>query len=254
MYTKSLQMGDVNHVNRSLPKLLTLWFSFTEQPEGGNNGSKLKETCAGINETLKEATKKVPARIWFVCISQLVSRAGHPNKKTLSIITAILIKLLTEYPKQGIWHIAGMIHSKDPARQATGRYIVQQALRSLITKGVRHQEDSKMLEQAELLFSNLIQLSQFPLDKGVREFKWGTSAKLSHPFIAKFLLPSQGVLNINLSSNISSKLLPKLNDFEEDHEFIQTFRSSVDVLNSKERPKIVRITTSHGVEAKVFLF
>lgn len=200
LYCKSLQYGTKNAA-KSLPKLLTLWFTLTESkvvlPSAGGGGGK-GSTSIPLNaqKCVERFLKDMSGiGIIYTCISQLVSRTGHANKETIKIIADSLVQLLTHFPKQSIWHIAGMLHSSDNERRATGKKVVKEA-HSLLKRANR-KNDADMLEQADKLFRAFINLAKHRPDDenrtNKRYLEWVPPTDLS---LHLFVVPSQSALNM----------------------------------------------------------
>lgn len=251
LYCKCLNCGS-KILTKSLPKLLTLWFKFTELSDGPQEPSDtLKKYQNIVCDHISLHTKKTTTTAWYICISQLVSRIGHPNSRTLLLIKDITQKTLEMFPKQTIWHIAEMLHSSDNARKLSGKQIIQNVVNIFQRHGDRS-DDVKMLLQAENLFSALIELSVHrPAEKSQKSIIWLAAKTFFGPNFAKFIVPSQSSLSIRLPSAqlVSDREGPAY--FAGDQEFIESFSSNVIVLTSKERPKIIELTTTHGNVVKV---
>ena len=249
LYCKCVSCGS-RILTKSLPKLLTLWFTFTELSDGTTESDALKKSQNLVCDLIEKLVHKRAATAWYVCISQLVSRIGHRNSRTLLLIKDTIQKTLESFPKQTIWQIAGMLHSGDENRKLAGKKIVQNAINSLQRRG-DSAEDVKMLIQCESLFSSLIELSVHrPTEKNQKTLSWTASKTYSGSNLAKFIVPSQSALSIRLPTS-QPESIPTSASFATDLEFIESFSSNVVVLSSKARPKIIELTTSHGNVVKV---
>jgi hypothetical protein len=240
----------------SLPRLLTLWFTFTELNDGITEPSEsLKKFQSAVNETIDKLQQRHPVSMWYVCISQLVSRTGHPNSKTLGLITQIVQKTLELFPKQTLWHIAGMLHSSDGARKSSGKALVRNAINSVQqhkkTKGT--DDDLTMLQQADGFFKALIELSTFrPDDKSKSQtLQWSLAKTYSMPTLARFAIPTQSSLSMRLPTRVLPDRPTDFSYFTSDLECIESFSPNVTILASKARPKILEMTTTHGNVIKV---
>ena len=89
-------------------RMLTLWFTFTAASTSDRK-TRSKEHIHKVNKVFKELLNRIPSETWYTCMSQIVSQIGHSNKETVSIIIEILKKVLISFPKQSIWHLAGII-------------------------------------------------------------------------------------------------------------------------------------------------
>ena len=249
LYCKCISCGS-SVLTKSLPKLLTLWFTFTELTDGNSESSdSLKKSQNLLCDLVEKLIHKKSSTAWYVCIGQLVSRTGHSNSRTLLLTKDIIQRTLENFPRQTIWQIAGLLHSGDENRKLAGKKIVQNAVNSLQRRG-DSVEDVKMLIQAESLFSSLIELSVYrPTEKNQKTLVWAAAKTFSGSNLARFIVPSQSALSIRLPTAQPSNLLSAT--FATDLEFIDSFSSNVVVLSSKARPKIIEVTTSHGNLVKV---
>jgi hypothetical protein len=59
---------------------------------------------------------------------------------------------------QGLWHIAGLIHSGNSERKKVGRELLQKSYNALAKAKER---EAQMLAQSQHLFSSLINLASF---------------------------------------------------------------------------------------------
>jgi hypothetical protein len=77
-------------VAQSLPRLLTLWLSFTEIRLPSSISSSVSSVLSNIqnkvNETMLALVQKAGAHVWFPAMQQLVSRAAHRNVETVAVI------------------------------------------------------------------------------------------------------------------------------------------------------------------------
>jgi hypothetical protein len=68
----------------------------------GVRSQTLRDWQAKVNEEMKKLSVQISPDKWYVCMPQLVSRVGHRNPDTVNIITSILLKVLTSFPRQVI--------------------------------------------------------------------------------------------------------------------------------------------------------
>jgi serine/threonine-protein kinase ATR len=252
---KSLRYGHKN-IGKSLPKLLTLWLSFTDQKDSVTDNSKspLHAAIQSANDVIEHmlSATHINASVFYFCISQLVARIGHSNARTVSLLKKILVRLLIDFPRQSIWHVIGMIHSQDKERKSAGKTMVNEAINQLAAANRRTDRD--VLMKAEELSSQLIQLAQYQqVERSVKLIAWSAAAKISAPNVSNFLVPSQTNLAMVLLSSNTTAIQGGSSFFAENQESILSFSANVDVLSSKARPKIIKMTTSYGRETRMLL-
>lgn len=258
-------------IMQALPRLLTLWLSFTSLTDNSvneanvvpvsrasstnsrgknsgsssvasNNVSSLQAAQVEMSRKIDHFSQQIDAAAWFHGFPQMVSRILHRNKSTVDLLIRIIIKTLVAYPKQGIWHIASLIHSHNAERKAAAEKIIKEAAKILRASSVSSSngEVATMLQQASSLFGNLIQLAEHQTkEKRIRwHFCNDTSVKLS-----SFLVPTQNVL-MNGDAIVSGSY------YSGQQMFILKFNEVVDVASSKAKPKTLTIQTTCGKTIK----
>jgi serine/threonine-protein kinase ATR len=284
-YCKSIVNGSsATTLTQALPRMLTLWFSCTS-PEFGFATARAAAAAAvasgkgsvGEKETqrseklalLKSSANKVivrfkdsiEAHIWFACMPQLVSRTGHKNPETLSLVKDLVLRVLTSYPQQGVWHIAGLVHSLVPARKKIGEALITEACAELKRKTdttynqhlklSTRTECAEMLLDAKKLFQNLVELAA--LQHKDRRLKWLWPCDINN--IKRILVPNQHVLARAAPIVDTSRTRPAADtsassDQGATFQYIQSFNDMVDVAASKAKPKTIYLTTTSGGAVK----
>ena len=266
-YGQCLIFGNQNptYITQALPRMLTLWFSFTAFRDSNNNSNEkkvisgrqsiesasvLKKSQSEVNEMIKTIDKKLDPCAWYTCMPQLVSRTGHSNSETLEIVTQILEKLLSKFPQQGIWHIAGLNHSFNQARKRIGEEVCRKAHQKLTADG-KHL-DAQVLQNAKTLFPALVELATAqPKDPKEKKMRW-TNCPNGINNLSHFLIPTQaGMLKPKLESsrNQNGTKMP-IDDSAYYNsgqlQYIEKFHQDVDVASSKAKPKTLYIHTTSG--------
>jgi serine/threonine-protein kinase ATR len=255
-YILSLKNHNLNMITQALPRMLTLWFSFTSLRDDSANSSNRKSSSGlsplvkvqrEVNTLIAAGAVKISAYTWFHCMPQLVSRIGHNNPGTVEIIQSILLRILVEYPKQGVWHIAGLLHSLNDERVEVGRQLVKQACEGLVQS--ERKGEAEMLRQASRLFEELDKLASFQTKEKRIRYSLGEGISLTH-----FLVPSQQtLLNLPVPVDQGQETKESLLYYQSNHHYIQNFHDIVEVAASKARPKIIQLTTTAGKTVKFLL-
>jgi serine/threonine-protein kinase ATR len=276
-YCLALKFGS-QHIMQSLPKLLTLWLSFTslqESPlentivsnrkqrnlnDNSNEISTLRIVQNEINIIIQQSIDSIPLSTWFLCMPQLVSRVIQRSDEVTNLIIKILISVVSAYPKQGIWHIAGLFNSLNTQRKKISKIILKSCYSNIIKT---NNEDAQMLLQSQELFRNLVYLATQHTKE--RKIKWKIHQEV---VLNRFLIPNQTVLrncdifhnNINNNSNNNNnnssnkQTSSSINDSKfstnADFMFIDSFYEFVDVASSKARPKTLTLITTLGKKVK----
>ncbi len=266
MYCNCLRTGD-KLAMQLLPRMLTLWLGFTSLPDTVEEAAKVpvsatttsgnRKTAAGGQESpLKMAQNRaneimlvmapyIPESVWFMCMPQLVSRVGHRNQITLNIVTAILQRVLVAYPKQGIWHIAGLVHSLNPDRKKIARELLRETYKVIFPK---RPEDGQMLVDSQKLFSNLVLLATHQCKE--KRIRWTFIPDL---VLSSFLVPTQTILHhCNSLGHVAALSDASANNNYSQHNqlFIGSFNEAVDVAGSKAKPKTITLLTTSGLSVR----
>ena len=88
-YAEALRLG-LKHVFQALPRFLTLWFEFTGIPVTENSPDGFSANQDGANEIVAEYIRSIPSVAYYSVLPQLISRVGHPDEDTVTVVSAIL--------------------------------------------------------------------------------------------------------------------------------------------------------------------
>jgi hypothetical protein len=314
-YANSLYLcKNPNLIIEILPKLLTLWLSFTAQidPSAYSSPATVITTVSTrtrgsqplpslpvssavssgktavqlsqekINQKIAKFIGLIPSNIWFVNISQIVSRILHPNSFTSENLSKLLLKIFLSYPKQSIWHIASLMFSYNKERKTISHKLLNSAYKKL-KQELRNEADAAMIVDSQKLFSQLITLAAYQTKEKKISFKLDNVVNLK-----EFLIPTKDVLlhsyhfsspssvsspvnnsassfhpydisrsfSSSSSSSSASLIFPdpasvKLNSNGNDNFlFIKSFHESVSVAASKAKPKTIVIESICGKKVK----
>ena len=292
-YMRSLKGNNKSLIRKALPRMLTLWFSYTSFRDDSNNNTnnenqrrsnnstntntntntalsqKLLLYQKDVNSSVEKygvgANKRVQPHAWFHCLPQLVSRLGHHDKYTVTIISNIIKDTLVTYPRHSIWHIACLLKSENNKLVQLGKKFVSESCE--ILKNQNREQESDMLKDSLILLekmSNLAKLTVPERDKKIR-FEWtkGSNGQTNENCdLTQFLVPNQhtllnppfdllcGTNQNNNSNNSNNHLLKSISDTSL---YIQRFHETVEVATSKARPKIIKLTTTSGKQVKFLL-
>jgi serine/threonine-protein kinase ATR len=267
MYCKCLSVGNLLTV-QVMPRMLTLWFSFTALKDPFNNGadggltgrpttatarptpspaSLLSNAQNLVNESVYKLSAAIPAASWYTCTSQLVSRLGHSNQNTLNVIWQLLVRILTEFPDHAVWHIACLTKSLNPERCKMGQRFIEKAVMTLTKK--KQNDEAAMLKESHTLFSDLVKLAE--------ELPPGNEKRIRYPIgrsvnLSRFLVPTQSIMVNSPSRDIPSSRQCNLSShIGSTHNLrIAEFNEVVDVAGSKARPKTLTLVTTSGTTVR----
>eukprot|EP01038_Epipyxis_sp_PR26KG_P009200 gene9200-12410_t len=231
----------------------------------------LKSAQDNMNNYVASAVKRIKPALWFMCMTQLVSRVGHNNPQTLIIIIDIIKTVLISFPKQSIWHIAGLLSSANNDRKRISKGILSQAYHELVNipyinnnnnnnnnnRNVGNNntttapEDASMLLDAPKLFHNLVALASTKPKERERKLKWNIPSDI---VLSRFLIPTQSILHYcnpldstqydQTLSNLSMKHQLSSISTNYDKMYISHLSDTIDIASSKAKPKIFNIIST----------
>jgi serine/threonine-protein kinase ATR len=296
-YTKSI--GKSGHYSlQAVPRLLTLWLTFTATTDSkgmkrssstssqnigsstqlqkrasvSSSPSPLAEAQENLNLHMSKVINYLQPAQWYEFMPQLTSRTGHCHLGTLKLIIGILKSIMVAYPRQGIWHISGLIHSLNKDRRKIGIDLINDTVQKLQALGQK--EEANMIADSHKFFPELIELAG--MQGKEKKMRWKLQNKVE---LQRFLVPTQAALHVrsslptrlinsiptplysnnsqtksSISSGNSSGLntnstyvpdtsydggIPSEMHFSKIHEV-------VDVAGSKARPKTITVVTTCG--------
>jgi serine/threonine-protein kinase ATR len=227
-YAESLRLNQ-KHVFLCLPRLLTLWFDFTALV----GSSTLRSNQDRANDLLKDCIKTIPAISYYTVLPQLVSRLNHSDEVTSAIVSAILRRVLTKFPKQAMWGLAWLRNSVHPERQVKGEEIFKGAQKNM--QRCENDKTHDLLAASKGLFVFLIQLAKYQPKKqdsryiNVRSWKGEVS-------LEEFLPPVQAALTITRNA-IGGSSEKEVESFPPFVPRMRSFSTQVQVMSSKAKPK-----------------
>jgi serine/threonine-protein kinase ATR len=137
-FTRAVKLGS-KYVYQAVPRLLTLWLDL----RGSVNLEKeYRDVISKCHDQAQKAIREIPAykvckesitrsylnhnfpSKWYIAFPQIVSRVGHPDQETFSILSKLILKVLEEYPKQALWLFASVVKSTKSNREQRGRAIL----------------------------------------------------------------------------------------------------------------------------------
>ena len=217
------------HVFQALPRLLTLWFDFTAI-EGDDDLGAIQEE---VNQFMVTCIKSIPPVAYYSVLPQLISRIGHQDEDTATIVAAILKRQLVKYPAQAMWQLSWLRQSVHDDRRSKGEDMFKVAQKSL-----RKNEDLKhhdLLGTSKNLILFLINLAKYiPKRNDVKSFNIQQNAWKGKAELHDFLPPVQAALTVSQSAMGSFN---SRDVFPREIPRMRAFSSAVQVMNSKAKPK-----------------
>lgn len=246
-YLTSLNLGS-SYIYEVLPKLITIWLDFASKvDQTKSHNSKLNKIIKVIDDELKV----IPAYVWYTSFTQILSRITHSNELSYKLLSKISIKVLIMYPRHGLWFILSHLNSKDKLRRTRIEAILVRFTTYKNNSGI---STNQLLNGAQELFSNLIEITKVSLKKGTRKASLTDDLKLPklmEPYDA-LVIPVRSNLEIRIPSHIHLKretqAFPK--------SALVTFNGvddRVNVFHSLQKPKQITIRGSDGKPYRVMV-
>jgi len=227
-YIEALKIGQ-KHVFQALPRMLTLWFDFTAILDGDDEMGTIQDEA---NAFVVKHMKAIPAISFYSVLPQLISRIGHKDEDTVTVVCAMLRRLLFKFPAQALWQLSWLRQSIHEDRRKKGDDIFRVA-----QKNLRKNEDMAMhdlLETSKNLVEFLINLAKYtPKKSDQRTINIHSNAWKGKVDLKEFLPPVQGALNVSSSSGSFANR----DAFPMQVPRMRAFSPTVHVMASKARPK-----------------
>lgn len=228
-YMEALTLGQ-KHVFQALPRMLTLWFDFNAIQGGDDELSQFQDEA---NASVVKYMKAIPVAAFYSVLPQLISRIGHQDQDTVTVICAILRRLLVKFPAQTLWQLSWLRQSVHKDRRKKGDEIFKGA-----QKVLRKSEEFGMhdlLETSKNLVDFLISLAKYtPKRSDQRTFNIHSNAWTGKVNLSEFVPPVQSALTIspNAVGSMNSQ-----DAFPRQIPRMRAFCSIVQMMSSKARPK-----------------
>lgn len=232
-FLKALTLGPT-YIFEALPKFITIWLDFSQQRLNKESDKALGQ----ILKDIQEYGKLVPNYVWYTAITQLLSRISHVHTPSVKILQEIISRVLIGYPKQALWFTLSHTHSKDKIRKERVQQILNKFSQS---------SEPRYLSEAEMLFSNFIEISE-------KKFKKGTKRVSIRDFDVVFgkfdlVIPTKTNLDIKLPHIHTKKdnlIFPKAVTFESVDE-------QVNIFHSLQMPKQITVRGNDGRSYRLML-
>ncbi|RYG70315.1 hypothetical protein EON64_00520 [archaeon] len=235
--------SDLVTIAEVLPRMLTLWLSFTALSAPGipskragsaeETASPLKAAQQRVNDLMKSFVTKVSSQVWYSSVAQLISRVLHPSASTVDVILSIITQCWLNYPKHTLWHTANLMNSFNAERKAIAKTLLRDVYKQFTNPSSPYysKENAQMLADSQNFFRDLVQLAC--LQTRERRISFRIDKKVCLP---NFLIPNKQVLLACANGGTADRIA----------EFVEV----VEVTNSKARPKVISLLSSSGQKVK----
>lgn len=228
-YMEAVTLGQ-KHVFQALPRMLTLWFDFNSIQGGDDELGQFQDEA---NACVVKYMKAIPVAAFYSVLPQLISRIGHQDQDTVTVICAILRRLLVKFPAQALWQLSWLRQSVHKDRRKKGDEVFKGA-----QKVLRKNEDLGMhdlLETSKNLVEFLISLAKYtPKRSDQRTINIHANAWAGKVDLCEFVPPVQSALTVspNAVGSMNSR-----DAFPRQIPRMRAFCSTVQMMSSKARPK-----------------
>ncbi|CAI6340552.1 unnamed protein product [Periconia digitata] len=243
------------YYHQTIPKMITLWLDMgTEvintQPKLPRDKELFQHKVNHldvINKYIKRyANERMPAYPWYTALPQIISRISHPDKNVYDVLQNIILKVMAQYPQQGLWSLFALLHSTQDGRRQRGTIILQKLRDSGKRKG-SHIDLRSLILHGQKLTDALL----FACDTQVEP-------RASHVSLSRDLgfrmslapcalvVPIEAAMTPTLPSGNDSRTIRAHNPFPQETITISEFQDDVFVLSSLQRPRKLVVRGSDG--------
>ena len=267
-YGTALKHGH-KYLFRCLPRMLTLWFEFSErihkEQQSGNASSgraknPMQQSSQQVDGLIRRFISDVPTYQWFTALPQLMSRSTHPRQETQQIVKEIVAHILAQYSRQAVWIVVPATKSKNAQRASVAKDMINLARQQTDATG------KDTIRAVEQLIRELINVCQHKTQD--RHVKDGLKVSQHFPQLRKALtkagnavvmMPSQTALTVALpdagprrassphdSPTTSHDKNAHHDAFPQSEVLIEEVEEKLQVLNSLMKPSRLSLVGTDG--------
>src|ERR1700761_6884985 len=147
-YLRSMYFGP-KYLYRTVPKVLTLWLDLGQEiaeskrkTQSGRKSDRKRDdleegwlkaktkSMDKINDQVKKyLVTRLPAYVPYTSFAQILSRINNPHKDISALLTELIERIVTQYPRQALWSLyavsrSGVEEKKKIARDLLRRLVV----------------------------------------------------------------------------------------------------------------------------------
>ncbi|ODV95195.1 hypothetical protein PACTADRAFT_49941 [Pachysolen tannophilus NRRL Y-2460] len=243
-YLRALQCGS-KYLFEALPKVITVWLDFASKYK--DKVPRKKKNYDLIKESIKQSINLIPAICWYTVLSQLISRALHPNPEAAEQVMDLVSKITEAYPEQALWSVFAQSKSTITERSKMGNNI----LSNIIQRPSNPEESVKRkntIKSAINLFDALLGVCMKEVNKKRSDLILSTDFGFDHKVTpcVSLVVPLRSNFEIKLpaSFDLSSK---NYKSFPIGSKItIIKFDEHVKILSSMQKPRRLAILGSNG--------
>jgi serine/threonine-protein kinase ATR len=267
-YLRSMVYGP-KYLYRTVPKVLTLWLDFAQDVSAKVKAQNQKphtdkrRTARQAQPEIpyiEERTKflerinlqvdkyllnRIPAYIPYTAFAQILSRIDNPHQRTLGLITTLIVNVTLRYPRQALWSILAVSHSKIADKKSRAAVIL-----NAVQAWKKSKLDLRALVNGGSNLTNaLLEVCKVSVDsRGYASLSrdLGFKRELNAP--SGLVVPLQQTLTAQLSTTTGSVAIKDNRPFTTNPITINGFQDQVLILSSLQKPRKLNIRGSDGKE------
>ena len=143
-------------------KQRSTWFHYMWMTFSRNfsllKAAQMAKTQRDANELVGMAIRRIPPRVFYTAIPQLIAQIMHANEETALTVRNILSRVLARFPEQAMWPLAWLRLSKNSMRKKIGDKIFSDSAKHCSDKKKHH--ESNLLVAAKSLLDYLHQCAK----------------------------------------------------------------------------------------------
>ena len=139
----------------SLASLFMVQYTHSDHYCLASKAAQMIKTQREATEIVAVAVRKIPARVFYTAMPQLISQIMHVHDETSLSVRNILSRVLARFPEQAMWPLGWLCHSKNSLRRKIGDKIFTDSAKHCSDK--KRQRESMLLVAARPLLNHLHQ-------------------------------------------------------------------------------------------------
>jgi serine/threonine-protein kinase ATR len=250
-YGCALKYGHKN-LYIALPRMLTLWFNagtFMQEQLNTNkltkgNRAVVSKAMENLNAIMSGHVSSIAPYMWYVSLSQIISRITHENAAVKQIVKRMVNVVLGRFPTQAVWTLCYVLNHTVEERRLEAKTLLDQAYNE-------DEQIGSVIDDAQRLFTALLALCKDGKPEKCSNLSLSTQKYFRSVFNnppRHTIVPLQKAFNITLPHRKAKKgvLDPNYDPFPNQEILIEKFEDKVIVMSSMMKPKKMGITANDG--------
>lgn len=259
-YLRSLPFGS-KYLYQTLPRLITLWLelgSQINQPLEAKFGhskdfvvkvnTARKQNLDALHSRFTKYIGRIPAFMFYTAMPQILSRIAHPNPEVSRILTIMIMKVITTYPRQTLWNLLAVCTSNQADRKNRGMLILQTLQKKSEKRSEGDVDIKTIVRQGLKLTGELIpacDAGEFPNNRTTfgslsKDLRFNSKNCTPSPLV----VPCERMLTVSLPTSTDNMKIHKA--FSNEIVVIDSFEDRVMILSSLQKPRKLTAIGSDG--------